>query len=80
MKVVCVNNGAMDGAMESSVNLTIGKVYEALGDMVSPNDSVFNIINDIGNNKGSYYFGRFMTLEEARHKKLEKLGVCIFTK
>ena len=23
----------------------------------------------------SYYFGRFMTLEEARHKKLEKLGV-----
>ena len=74
MKVVCVNNGAMDGAMESSVNLTIGKVYEALGDMVNPNDSVFNIINDIGN-KGSYYFGRFMTLEEVRHKKLEKLGV-----
>ena len=47
MKVVCVNNGPMDGAMESSVNLTIGKVYEALGDMVSPNDSVFNITNDI---------------------------------
>jgi hypothetical protein len=74
VKVVCVNNGKMDGAMEESVNLTLGKVYEALGDMVSPNDSVFNIINDIGN-KGSYYFGRFMTLEEARHKKLEKLGV-----
>jgi hypothetical protein len=74
MKVVCVNNGAMDGAMESSVNLTLDKVYEALGDNVSPNDSVFNIINDIGN-RGSYYFGRFETLEEYRQKKLEKLGV-----
>jgi hypothetical protein len=73
MKVVCINNGEMDGAMNSSVNLTLGKVYEALGD-VTPNDSVFNIINDIGK-RGSYYFGRFMTLEEARHKKLEKLGV-----
>ena len=74
MKVVCVNNGSMDGAMESSVNLTIGKVYEALGDNISPNDSVFNITNDIGN-RGSYYFGRFETLEEYRQKKLEKLGV-----
>jgi hypothetical protein len=74
MKVVCVNNGPMDGAMESSVNLTLGKAYEVLGDMVSPNDSVFNIINDIGN-KGSYYFGRFVTLDEARHEKLEKLGI-----
>jgi hypothetical protein len=74
MKVVCVNNGPMDGAMESSVNLTLGKVYEALGDNLSANDSVFNIINDIGN-RGSYYFGRFETLEEYRQKKLEKLGV-----
>jgi hypothetical protein len=74
MKVVCVNNGPMDGAMESSVNLTLGKIYEALGDNLSPNDSVFNIINDIGN-RGSYYFGRFETLEEYRQKKLEKLGV-----
>jgi hypothetical protein len=74
MKVVCVNNGPMDGAMESSVNLTLDKVYEALGDNLSANDSVFNIINDIGN-RGSYYFGRFETLEEYRQKKLEKLGV-----
>lgn len=74
MKVVCVNNGSMDGAMESSVNLTLGKVYEALGDDVNPNDSVFNIINDIGN-RGSYYFGRFKTLKEARHEKLEILGI-----
>lgn len=74
MKVVCVNNGSMDGAMESSVNLTLDRVYEALGDNLSPNDSVFNIINDIGN-RGSYYFGRFETLEEYRQKKLEKLGV-----
>lgn len=74
MKVVCVNNGPMDGAMKSSVNLTLDKVYEALGDNLSPNDSVFNIINDIGN-RGSYYFGRFEILEEYRQKKLEKLGV-----
>ena len=75
MKVVCVNNSEMDGAMESrAAELTIGKVYEALGDMVSPNDSVFNIINDIGN-RGTYYFGRFVTLDEARHEKLEKLGL-----
>ena len=74
MKVVCVNNGEMDGAMESSVNLTLGKVYEALGDGVTPNDSVFNIINDIGK-RGSYYFGRFTTLEVVRNEKLEKLGI-----
>ena len=74
MKVVCVNNGAMDGAMESSVNLTLGKAYEVLGDNVSANDSVFNITNDIGN-RGSYYHGRFVTLEEARHEKLESLGI-----
>ena len=74
MKVVCVNNGKMDGAMEESVNLTVGKVYVALGDNISPNDSVFNIINDIGN-KGSYYHGRFVTLEESRHEKLGILGI-----
>jgi hypothetical protein len=74
IKIVCINNGEMDGAMDSSVNLTLGKVYEALGDNVSENDSVFNIINDIGN-KASYYFGRFTTLEVSRHNKLEKLGI-----
>jgi hypothetical protein len=74
MKVVCVNNGAMDGAMEESVNLTIGKAYNVLGDRVSDTDSSFNIINDIGN-KGSYYFGRFITIEESRNEKIEKLGI-----
>ena len=74
MKVVCVNNGSMDGAMEKSVNLTIGKVYLALGDNVNPNDSVFNIKNDIGN-LGNYYQGRFITLDEARQEKLESLGI-----
>jgi hypothetical protein len=74
IKIVCVNNGEMDGAMDSSVNLTLGKVYEVLGDNISENDSVFNIINDIGN-RASYYFGRFTTLEVARNNKLEKLGI-----
>jgi hypothetical protein len=74
MKVVCINNGEMSGAVETFVNLTIGKSYEVIGDNISPNDSVFTIINDIGN-RGSYYFGRFITLEESRNEKIEKLGI-----
>lgn len=74
MKVVCINNSEMDGAMEQAVNLTIGKAYDVIGDRVGPNDSVFNIINDIGK-KGTYYFGRFITLEESRNEKIEKLGI-----
>ena len=48
--------------------------YEVIGDNISPNDSVFTIINDIGN-RGTYYFGRFITLEESRNEKIEKLGI-----
>ena len=70
MKVVCVNNRDMDGAMETFVNLTIGKAYEVIGDSTSP--TVFNIINDIGN-RGSYYYERFISLEESREKKLNKI-------
>lgn len=71
MKVVCINNGEMDGAMETSVNLTIGKVYDVIGN-VTYEDSVFPIINDIGK-KGTYYNGRFESLEEYRSKKLNKI-------
>lgn len=72
MKVVCINNTEMDGAMETFVHLTIGKVYHVLGDNVSYQDSVFPIINDIGK-KGNYYNGRFESLEEHRSKKLNKI-------
>jgi hypothetical protein len=72
MRVVCVSNGEMDGAMESQVNLTIGKVYKVLGDRVSSTDSIFSIINDIGK-IGSYYRGRFEMLEESRERKLNKI-------
>ncbi len=72
MKVVCINNGEMDGAMESRVNLTVGKVYRALGDRVSDTDSVFNIINDLGK-RGSYYHGRFELLEKVRERKLKEI-------
>ena len=72
MKVVCVINGKMDGAMESFVNLTVGKVYKVLGDRVSSSDSVFSIINDIGK-QGNYYHGRFEMLEENRERKLNKI-------
>jgi hypothetical protein len=71
MKVVCINNTEMDVAMETSVNLTIGKVYNVIGN-VSYQDSVFPIINDIGK-KGTYYNGRFESLEENRSKKLNKI-------
>jgi hypothetical protein len=72
MRVVCVNNGEMDGAMDSSVNLTVGKVYKALGDNVSTSDHVFNIINDLGK-RGSYYHRRFKLLEEIRENKLNEI-------
>lgn len=69
MKVVCINNGEMVGAVETSVNLTIGKVYDAIGDL---SDSVYYIINDIGD-KCYYHNGRFESLEEHRNKKLNKI-------
>lgn len=72
MKLVCVNNGKMDGAMDSKVNLTIGKVYEAIGTSVSDSDAVYVIINDIGK-KGNYYHGRFELLEKTRERKLKNL-------
>jgi hypothetical protein len=74
MKVVCIDNGPMDGAMDDLVNLTVGKTYEALGDGVSTTDFVFNIINDIGN-RASYYHKRFEMIDVTRDKKLEKLGI-----
>lgn len=74
MKLVCINNGPMDGATDSFVNLTIGKVYKTLGDDVGSNDSGFKIVNDIGD-EVFYYFARFETLELNRDKKLEKLGI-----
>jgi hypothetical protein len=74
MKVVCVNNGPMDGAMDDLVNLTVGKTYEALGDMVTTSDHVYNIINDLGK-RGSYYHKRFEMIDVVRHEKLKELGI-----
>ena len=75
MKVVCINNGPMDGAMDDLVNLTVGKTYEALGDNVSTTDFVFNIINDIGK-RASYYHKRFEMVDVTREKKLKQLGIA----
>lgn len=72
MKVVCINNGPMDGAMNDLVNLTVGKTYEALGDNVSTSDHVFNIINDIGK-RGSYYHKRFEMIDVTRDKKIDDI-------
>ena len=72
MKVVCIDNGPMDGAMDDLVNLTVGKTYEALGDGVSTTDFVFNIINDIGN-RASYYHKRFEMIDVTRDKKIDDI-------
>lgn len=72
MKVVCINNGEMDGAMDSKVNLTIGKVYQAIGTRVSDTDSVYVVINDLGK-KGNYYCGRFESIDKTRESKLNKI-------
>lgn len=72
MKLVCINNGEMDGAMDSKVNLTIGKVYQAIGTRVSDTDSVYVVINDLGK-KGNYYYGRFESIYKTRESKLNKI-------
>ncbi len=74
MKVVCVNNGPMSGAMDEIVNLTIGKTYEVIGENISTSDHVYNVINDIGK-KGSYYHKRFEMIDSARERKLEQIGI-----
>jgi hypothetical protein len=72
MKLVCINNGEMNGAMDSSVNLTIGKVYKAIGSRVSETDAVYVVINDLGN-KGNYYHGRFELIDKTRDRKLNMI-------
>jgi hypothetical protein len=74
MKVVCINNGKMDRAMNDYVNLTIGKTYEVIGDRVSRSDDAYRIINDIGK-EGSYHNGRFKLLDDVREEKLKQLGI-----
>ncbi len=74
MKLVCISNGECDGAMDSKVHLTIGKVYQALGDRVSESDYVFRIVNDIGG-IGNYHHKRFKYIDEVRNILLEELGI-----
>lgn len=72
MKLVCINNGEMNGAMDSSVNLTIGKVYKSIGSRVSETDAVYVVINDLGN-RVSYYHGRFELIDKTRERKLNEI-------
>ena len=58
--------------MDSSVNLTIGKVYKAIGGRVSDTDAVYVVINDLGNT-GSYYHGRFELIDKTRERKLNTI-------
>ena len=42
MKLVCINNGEMNGAMDSKVNLTFCHPYQSnIGTRVSDTDSVY---------------------------------------
>jgi hypothetical protein len=71
MKVVCINNGEIYGAMDSSVNLTVGKVYKAIG-RISDTDAVYVVMNDLGN-RVSYYHGRFELINKTRERKLNEI-------
>lgn len=64
MKVLCVNNNFV------SLSLTVGKWYEVF-DTQSHN---YVIISDRGN-KQRISRSFFMTLEELRNEKLNKLGI-----
>lgn len=73
MKIVCINNGPMVGAIDKHVNLTLGKAYEAVeNNDDNANNFVYNIINDLGK-MGSYYYKRFEMIDEYRDKKISKL-------
>jgi hypothetical protein len=68
-KLVCVNNKPIDGKSNKTQSLTIGKVYETYDDIVDGNVCV---INDLGN-EVNYHCGRFITLEEWRESRLNKV-------
>jgi hypothetical protein len=62
----------MYGAMDSSVNLTVEKVYKAIGSRVSDTDAVYVVMNDLGN-RVSYYHGRFELINKTRERKLNEI-------
>lgn len=70
-KVVCVNNGSMQGSIfsDKSYCLTVYKTYTVI-DIKS--DKTISIIND-NNQQQPFCNDRFMTLTMFRKMKLEKI-------
>lgn len=68
-KIVCINNKPIKRVNEKIQNLTIGKIYETYD---RPDYSSIVVINDIGN-EVLYSSSRFITLEEWRERKLNKI-------
>ena len=70
MKVVCVNNGFIVTGTES-VKLTVGVAYEVLS---LDHDGSYGIVNDLGD---IHYYNpkRFLSIEDMREDKLNKLGI-----
>lgn len=70
-KIVCINNKPIKRVNGKAQNLTIGKVYETY-DQLDLNLIGVCVINDIGN-EVNYTSSRFITLEEWRECKLNKI-------
>ena len=70
MKVICVNIDGISSFGNIYDDLTIGKVYESLGFLVSP--PCYRLTGD--NGKTLYYNSRFFVpLEEFRDKQIDKI-------
>jgi hypothetical protein len=71
MKVKCVSTKSSEIASALHYNfITIGKIYET----IEISDYYYNIIGDNGN-KGQFYKGCFIAIEELREQKLKELGI-----
>lgn len=71
MKIVCIDN-TKDGVKVS--NLTLGKVYDSLTDIIDTSKYRIVIVNDKGV-KEWYNNELFISLEEWREKQLNDLRI-----
>ncbi len=77
MKLVCINN------IHNEDRLTVGKIYQ-FNKMTSGDDSSYLMTDDKGDSwpftfsgPNKFSVNRWISLEEFREKKLEKLGIII---
>jgi hypothetical protein len=71
-KIVCINNKPIPGSSERTQSLTEGKVYQTYD---NPDYRDVCVVNDKGI-EVNYSSSRFITLEEFRENKLNKILEC----